>query len=168
MTMRRASLLSDTSAQAAAEMMLVLPMLLALMFGAGEVGYYFYQEHVLVDAVRDGARFAARQPPEEVSCAGIDSDTETSIKTATRLISPGALDTAENRRITYWDSNDSVTVTVSCPDNDGFEGLYVNMAELPRVRVAAEVGYQSLFSFLGLGNLTLSVEAASEAAVVGA
>ena len=37
-----------------------------------------------------------------------------------------------------------------------------------RVRVDAVVAYNSLFSFLGFGNLSLSVAASSEAAAVGA
>jgi len=46
---------------AAVEMALILPVLLALMFGSVELGNYFMNEHSLVKAVRDGARFAARQ-----------------------------------------------------------------------------------------------------------
>ena len=33
----------------------------SLMFGAVELGNYFLNEHSLVKAVRDGARYAARQ-----------------------------------------------------------------------------------------------------------
>ena len=146
---------------------MVLPIFLPLIFGAAELGYYFHQEHVVVDAVRDGARFAARQTIDDMSCAGVDAGVETSIKSATRLISPNAADTTENRRISNWASNDSVTVTVSCAENDGFEGLYSNMADLPRVRIDADVAYQSLFSQLGFGDLTINVRASSEAAVVG-
>ena len=60
--MRKLSaLLGCRRAAAAAEMALVLPLLLTLMFGALEVGNYFMNEHTLLKAVRSGARFAARQ-----------------------------------------------------------------------------------------------------------
>jgi len=51
----------NSSGAAAAEMALVTPLLLIIMFGSVELGNYFMNEHSLVKAVRDGARFAARQ-----------------------------------------------------------------------------------------------------------
>ncbi len=164
---RRRTLKGDTSGQAAAEMALVLPLLLVVMFGSAELGHYFYQEHIVVDAVRDGARYAARQPLDDLNGAGVDADVLASVKRATRLVSPNAADTADNRRISNWDSDDTVTVSVTCSDNEGFAGLYANMTELPRVRVEAIVAYNSLFSFVGLGQLSLNVAASSEAAAVG-
>ncbi len=163
----RRPLKNVTSGQAAAEMALVFPLLLVLMFGSVELGNYFYQEHIVVDAVRDGARFAGRQSLDDVNCAGVDTDVETSVKRATRLISPNAADTPENRRIGNWDSDDTVEVIVTCSDNEGFTGLYANMTELPRVRVEATVPYNSLFTYLGFGNLNVNIAAASEAASVG-
>jgi Flp pilus assembly protein TadG len=162
------NLRNDRSGQAAAEMALVMPILLILMFGAAEVGHYFYQEHIVVDAVRDGARYAARQSLNDVNCAGVVPGVETSVRRATRLVSPNAADTAENRRIFNWDDDNTVTVSVACAENEDFAGLYVNMNDLPRVRVEATVPYNSLFSFLGFGSLSLNLVASSEAAWVGA
>ena len=167
MTTRR-SLISNQSGHAAAEMALVTPLLILLMFGSAELGYYFYQEHIVVDAVRDGARYAARQSFDDLNCAGVDADVETSVKRATRLVSPNAADTEDNRRIYNWDSDDSITVSVACGENEGFAGLYANMADLPRVRVDATAPYNSVFAFLGLGGPSLSLAASSEAAAVGA
>ena len=48
----------DVHAAAAAELALVLPLLLIIMFGSFEIGNYFLNEHILVKAVRDGARVA--------------------------------------------------------------------------------------------------------------
>src|SRR5215217_7313983 len=56
-----AALGHDVRGSAAAEMALVLPLLLALMFGSLELGDYFLSEHVLLKGVRDGAVYAARQ-----------------------------------------------------------------------------------------------------------
>src|SRR4051812_47391200 len=46
---------------AAVEMALCVPLLLVLLCGSVELGNYLMDEHRLVKAVRDGARFAARQ-----------------------------------------------------------------------------------------------------------
>src|SRR2546423_15363241 len=54
-------LLRDARANAAAERALAAPLLLMIMLGSTELGNYFMNEHSLVKAVRDGARFAARQ-----------------------------------------------------------------------------------------------------------
>ena len=59
---RFAALLADRSGSSAAEMALVTPLLLVLMFGTFELGYFFLSEHVVQKAVRDAARYAARLP----------------------------------------------------------------------------------------------------------
>ena len=57
---RLRALLASDDAAAAAEMALVVPLLVILMFGSFELGRYFLDEHVVVKAVRDGARYASR------------------------------------------------------------------------------------------------------------
>ena len=51
----------NSSGTAAAEMALVTPLLMALMFGSFELGNYFYTSHIVAKAVRDGARYASRR-----------------------------------------------------------------------------------------------------------
>src|SRR3954451_15591521 len=76
MTSRLHAMLRDSRAAAAAEMALVTPLLLILTFGAAELGNYFMNEHSLVKAVRDGARFAARQNfTNYTSCSGVPGGT---------------------------------------------------------------------------------------------
>src|SRR3546814_14553595 len=41
-----------------------------LMFGSFELGIYFLDEHVVLKAVRDGARYAARQNFTTMPCSG--------------------------------------------------------------------------------------------------
>jgi Flp pilus assembly protein TadG len=67
--MRASHLLKDRTAAAAAEMALVLPILLILIFGSVELGYYFMSEHVVDKAVRDAARYAARLPVTDFDCS---------------------------------------------------------------------------------------------------
>ena len=58
-TVRR--LAADRAGSAAAEMALVLPLLLVIMFGTFELGHFFYSEHIVQKAVRDAARYASRR-----------------------------------------------------------------------------------------------------------
>ena len=44
---------SDSNGAAAAEMALVMPLLLIIMFGAMELGKFFLDQHVVVKSVRD-------------------------------------------------------------------------------------------------------------------
>ena len=78
--------LHDRRGSAAAEFALALPMMLALLFGGFEAGHFFWTEHKLVKAVRDGARFASRLPVDDL-CNGptdvMSSDTEALIQNVT-------------------------------------------------------------------------------------
>ena len=70
MMVRLPSALRDSRGVAAAEMALVTPLLAMIMFGAVELGKYFWDEHLVVKAVRDGARFASRQNFATMPCGG--------------------------------------------------------------------------------------------------
>ena len=63
------------------EAALVFPILLALAFGTVEFGYYFYTEHNLTCAAREGARAAvptSAQGNEQAACAAAVSQVMTS------------------------------------------------------------------------------------------
>ena len=106
--------LRDRKATAAAEFALALPMMLALMFGGFEAGHFFWTEHKLVKAVRDGARYASRLPVDSL-CNGateiMSADVESSIQnmTATGMLAGGA------PKVPGWSANE-VVVTVGCQD----------------------------------------------------
>lgn len=157
----------DCSGSAAVETVLIVPISLALMFGAADLGNYFYKEHIVIGAVRDGARLAARRQFDFIMCSFEESSATDDIKRATRLFSPTGTDGSANRRIDYWDSDDTVTVTPVCKDRTGYSGMYAGFSTIPRVKVTAEVNYRSLFSALGLAGLELKIVASSEAAVMG-
>ena len=73
----------DRSAAAAAEMALIFPLLLVIGMGSVELGNYFLDEHRLLKAVRDGARYAARQD--------FSNYTSTTCSTSTPADVPGTL-----------------------------------------------------------------------------
>lgn len=148
---------------AAAEMALVIPLLLVIMFGGFEAGHFFYNEQKIIKAVRDGARFAGRQNFDSYTCPGsIDGATATLIKQKTRT---GKL-SGGTPLIANWTDNDDVTITVTCPGNTG--GIFGGAAGGARVvTVAATASYPSLFETLGILDSTRSVNANAQAVVMG-
>jgi len=163
--MRQRSFMRCKSGAAAAEMALMLPFLVVLMFGALETGYYFYLEHQVVKGVRDGARFGARQSFVSLNCNGgstIPSAVETAIKEVTRTgkVSGGTA------RVPGW-VNADVTVSVSCPVTPITTGIYAEEANAPQLNVTTTVAYASLFSGLGVIDSTYTLSATQQAAVMG-
>ncbi|WP_155265348.1 TadE/TadG family type IV pilus assembly protein [Sphingomonas segetis] len=171
-------LLRDNRGAAAAEMVLVIPFLLALMMGSVELGNYFYNEHKLVKSVRDGARYAARQRfSNYTDCTGEvpTRDTADTVFENTELVvRKGSLDPAAQDLLPNWDSaNFSATMTCLSELDDGsggnyaFGGLYANV-QAPTVLVTVTLPYRSVigtaFGFSGLG---LNLYAAQSAAVMG-
>ena len=160
---------------AAAEMALVLPLLLVILFGSMELGNYFMNEHTLVKSVRDGARFAARQSfTNYTSCSGSPGGTvvaDTRNVVMNGYLSGGAVVTP-NIQAT------DISVTASCKNTANgqtMSGIYAgrdvdgdtqNDAQI--VTVSASVNYRpilsSAFGFSGVG---MTLNAASEAAVAG-
>ncbi|MBT2187262.1 TadE/TadG family type IV pilus assembly protein [Sphingobium nicotianae] len=161
MTRLLASFLRDRRGTAAAEMALVTPLLIIIMFGAFEAGNYFWNEHVLIKAVRDGARFAGRQSFGKYSCAAVtDSAAASAIRAVTRTGSPSGT----TPRIAGW-TDAQVTLAVSCVS--GESGIYAaNAGDAPRVTVSATVPYTALFGSLIFAN-DLNLVASAQSPVMG-
>jgi hypothetical protein len=158
----------DRRGAAAAEMALVMPMLLAIMIGSVELGNYFYNEHILVKAVRDGARYAARQNFSNFTCPGVPGGTvvaETQALVRTSLLAGGADRFADIE-------NADITVYTTCKATEGGQsmtGIYRGAANgAPIVTVTANVDYAPVigaaFGFSGVG---LHLNATQQAAVMG-
>lgn len=186
MTRRRTilALARDRSGAAAAEMALVMPLLLLLMFGGFEIGHFFYSEHVVQKAVRDGARYAARQPMGRfvsggATGTGCKSTPDEPVVTNTRnLVRTGQVTSGGSSRLGGW-TNGATTIflDVACSTTAGGQtmtGIYSGMqygvsstsVGAPVVTVRARVPYTSLFGAIGLGG-TLTLNARSQAAVIG-
>ena len=152
---------------AAAELALCLPMMMALIFGSMEAGNYMLTEHKVIKGVRDGARYAARQPFTAFDCSSnsvADADVEDAIKAVTRSGQPSG---NAKVRVRNWGSNDAdVSVTVDC-DTTTTTGLYADHGSAPRVRVSTAFAYPSLLGSLGFDTGGIAVRAESQAAVMG-
>jgi len=168
------ALFSSGRGAAAAEMALVTPLLLVILIGSVELGSYFYNEHILAKAVRDGARYAARQNFSHYdACSGtptgtVEAETEALVRTS--LLAGGSDRFADIE-------NDDIDLTVSCATSatdmssstQNMTGIYRGRATgAPIVTVSAIVDYTPVigaaFGFSGVG---LKLNATEEAAVMG-
>ncbi len=168
------SILSNAHGAAAAEMALVLPLLLTIMLGSVELGSYFYNEHILVKAVRDGARYAGRQNFSYYSaCSGEPTGTvgaETRALVRTSLLAGGTdrFPDVEDGDITL-DTNCFTTATDMSSSTETLSGIYRGAASgAPVVTVRASVDYEPVvgaaFGFSGVG---FKLNAEQQAAVMG-
>ena len=158
-------LVRNDRATAAAEMALSLPLIFALLFGAMELGNYFLSEHKVVKAVRDGARYAARQPFNsfDESCTPSE-DVVTATENVTRTGTIAG--TGEPR---FADSA-TMSVTGECAGTGSYvdAGIYATSpVGTPVITVAATVPYTTVLGQLGLSSTTLTLNAQSQAAVTG-
>lgn len=165
-------LAADRTGSAAAEMALALPLLLLLLFGTFELGYYFMSEHVVQKSVRDAARYAARLPMTSYPSCTPTSDAETRIQRVARAGDPDGDwddDGTPDQRLQGWGADTMTTVTLACDTSGTYAGIYSDFPTgVPVITVSAAVPYPTLFGSIGLGSATLTLNAQSQAAVAGA
>lgn len=169
---RLLSLFRCEAGTAAAEMALCAPLLLAIMLGSVELGAYFMNEHVVVKAVREGARYAARQSFTNYdACTGdvadpVASDTQTVVEQG---LASGGSD------LLKW-TGATISVTMSCAttaDADDYgtqtmSGIYAGRASgAPIVTVTASVPYTPVLGSYGFSAFDLTIHASEKAAVTG-
>ncbi|RGP41019.1 hypothetical protein BPTFM16_01314 [Altererythrobacter insulae] len=153
---------------AAAEMALITPLALLLFFSAVETGHYFFSQQQLVKAVRDGARYGARQSFDRVNCRS-GGTIETALQSEIRSIAlTGQLSGSTETR-SGWDSSEvSFTVSVTCPTTtEATSGIYETLEPAPIINIAATIGYNSLFNGLGIITDSANLNATQQASVMG-
>ncbi len=165
MTLR--GFLSDPSGASAAELALMLPLLLVLLFAGVEGGHFIWTQHKLTEAVRDGARYASRLPVEAYCIAGSPVTSAGTIADIKRVTRTGQLATGGAVAVPGW-SEDEVAVEVACAAFVD-TGIYDDLDTAgPIVTVRAHsVAYPSLFGRLGVIDPTITMTARSSAAVIG-
>lgn len=157
-------LAADTHAASATEFALALPLLMVMMWTFLEAGRYIDHVHVASKAVRDGVRYATRQPFAAFGCAaggGFDAAVDTAIK---RYVRTGSA-TGTTGRLSYWTSDGTVTVSAEC--NRSITGIYEDLVGgAPVVQISANIPYTPILP--GLSSLTgLYVRATAQGAVMG-
>lgn len=164
-------LASDGRAAAAVEMALVAPLLLILMLGSTEVGNYFMNEHSLLKAVRDGARFAARQSFTWYSGCSGQPDTDNVVVPTQNVVMYGYL--SGSSVLTPNITASDISVTTQCftgsVGGQTMSGLYKNRANGAQiVTVAARVTYRPILATaFGFSGFNRHLNATSQAAVTG-
>jgi Flp pilus assembly protein TadG len=167
MTMLARMLARDVRASAAVEMALVAPLLLVILFGSVELGNYFMNEHSLVKAVRDGARFAARQGFVSFpDCSTVDGTAQTNVQ---NVVMYGYL--SGTSVLTPNISASDITIATNCSTSGGgqtYEGIYRGRATGAQVvTVSASVPYRTVLGSFGFSGVGLHLNASSQAAVTG-
>lgn len=157
----------NSSGAAAAEMALVTPLLLIIMFGSVELSNYFMNEHSLVKAVRDGARFAARQSfTSYPDCSTVAASAQTDTK---NVVMNGYLSGGSTLTPNITASN--ITVSTSCATTAGGQsmlGIYRGRTTGAQiVTVSATVNYRSVLGRIGFTGIGMQLNATSQAAVQG-
>ena len=163
MTMLR-RLAADCRAAAATEMALVAPLLLLLMFGAVETGNYFLSEHVVQKGVRDAARYASRLPISSYPSCSPTGAAEQQIQRVARTGEPDGTEV----RVGGWTDDSMTVVSLTCDAIGTYTGIYAVYPfpdGVPTITVAASVPYRSVVGAIGLGGPSLTLNAASQAAV---
>lgn len=150
---------------AASEFVLALPMMLILTFMAMEAGNYFWNEQKLIQAVRDGARFASRQSYAKICDPNFPTGTT---NTAIRnVIRTGRPDGSGPQRLPIWDEQ-KITVAPNCGKflaTGIFSGLG---GEGAIIKVSAEgMPYYSILGALGFEPGSVALAASENAAVIG-
>lgn len=166
----------NTHAAAAVEMALVAPLLLILMMGSFELGNYFLDEHKLVKAVRDGARFAGRQSFTNYSCPGGSTPGGTVVADTQNVVKTGLLSGGTARLPKTW----TISVTFECKtdlrggSSNPPSGIYnpsSGSAYAPVVTVSATLPYTPVLASYGFtgssGGTVLSLNANQQSAVMG-
>lgn len=167
----------DQRGAVSAEFVLTLPIMFALMFGGIEAGHFAWTQHRLVNAVREGARFAGRLPVDRF-CAGadaaLDADAEGEIKAVTLT---GQLPNDDGEAVGLAAipglTAADVVVEADCAafagDGDAGTGIYSDLGNggpIVTIRIAS-VRYPSMMDAMGLIDTDLRMTARASAPVIG-
>lgn len=140
--MLRSTARSDRRGVATVEAALMLPVIVVLVFGFVEIGYYVNCHHVLHDAARQGARAAVRQE---------NSNSEVTDAVIEAISNSSSVDP------------DAVTVRIAQVDSAGVEQYQVmNLSDNENgdaIRVTVTVGYDQFNSpsnYFGLASQSLA------------
>lgn len=158
MTQRR-RLVADRTGAAAAEMAIVVPIFVALIFGTFELGHFFMSEHIVQKSVRDAARYAARQPMTSYpGCNSVDAAAATRIQNVAQTGDPDGdanNDGNPDQRLKGWTDDAMTSITVYCDTSGTYKGIYEEFAAgTPVVTITASVPYPTMFATIGMGTAT--------------
>lgn len=154
----------DQRATSVLEMTVMLPFLIALVFGVIEFGRALQDYHTINKSMRNAARFLARvkvdcQDPPSTTCSFVDPGNVTLAKNLalTGYVSGGT------PMVSYWTDPNSIKVQLVPYDNTAGDYVIPNQinqtGNFPRIEVTATVPFQDLgmLAVLGLSPITFTI-----------
>jgi TadE-like protein len=136
-------LLRDDLGAALVEFTILAPFLFTLAFGMFEFGRFLYQYQMVVEGLRDGARYLAR----------LDPDNETNQDNARNLAATGTIDGTGPERVSGWMADD-VEFTILSDESGGYRGGgTVNTVEASTTFSYLDLGFLDI---LGLGAISIT------------
>lgn len=148
-------------------MALVAPLLALIGLGSAELGRYFYNQHIIVKAVRNGAVFASRQSITKFHCSTGVIDAPVPANTQA-LIQTGALANGSGLLPNSSAAGASYTMALACVTAAGtttLSGIYKgNGGQVPVITVSATVPYNTIMKGFGFSS-TINLHATEQAAV---
>ncbi len=147
---------NDLNGHAILELAVVLPVVLTIGLGAIEFGNMIYRKHLIINGVRDAARYASG-----LAYDAANTTQTTNVSTATKNIATTGAISGGTNRISWWTPS-SVTVAYTSIANGntscGSTRCYRPIGDIATVTVSTSVAYQPLgfLGFLGLNAVTLN------------
>jgi Flp pilus assembly protein TadG len=157
---------ADRDGASLLELSVAMPVLITIGMGAIEFGNFIYQRHLVENAVRDAARYAAGLP--------YDPDSETANDTLIKNMAVYGDDSAGTARVIGWLPAD-VTVTWDTVANGDCGGALcyrppnADATDVPHVTISTDFAYDSLgfFGLIGLTAPTATLNASHQERVIG-
>lgn len=156
----------ETDGSALVEATVLMPVLVILFFGVFEFSWYFYNQQIVENGVRDAARYLARGPYFSSATyvgEGTDPCNDAMNKSAAKnLAVTGTIDGSGSAKVKGWTTGD---VTISCPSFDNTPSAsppppYEGPTTIYRVTVTTSFPDPAL-GFLGLLRLGIPILSAT-------
>ena len=165
---RLRALFADRKGAAAVEMVMVTPLLLVIMFGATEMGRFFWSEHQLIKAVRDASIYASRQPIANFTCPSTVSAAV--VNDVRDLVRTGVLSGGTDKLANWSGAGASINVSMTCVTASGgtaLGGIYTaNFGQVPVLTINATLPYNSIMHGFGVDK-SFTMKANQQAVVMG-
>ena len=150
-------LLGDHCGGPLAEFALLIPFLIAILFGAFEFARILYIQQIVTKGVQDAARFVARSPSTTfgTGCPPSGPGWNATLATAETLATRG--DTTATALLFSDFTTDTLTIQVNCAASGDLLTPLITGTSIPVVSVSAEVPVTDIgfFSFLAREGITL-------------
>jgi Flp pilus assembly protein TadG len=150
---RASRVLRDQEGSALIEFTIMAPLLLSLVLGISEFGRFLYQYQMVLEGLRDAARYLAR----------LDANDTTNQSNAANLATTGTIDGTGDPRVDGWVAGD---ISFSVTDVDNTAGTYRGSAEIEVIEVTTTFDYADVGFLSALGFDSISIDAAHEQRVI--